>query len=795
MITPFNTGWRFIKGDPDDAERPDFDDSGWESVRVPHDWAIEGPFDKQNDLQITTVVQDGETKASGHSGRTGGLPHVGKGWYRKSFYVRKSDMGKRFFVEFDGVMCNSRVYLNGKSVGAWPYGYASFCFELTDHLRFDAENMLAVSIDVKSDASRWYPGAGIYRNVRLVVVNPIHVAHWGTYITTPDISEAEATVRVRTEIQNQSGQAEDVELKTDILDLDGKQVASINSTERVETAATVEQVLRVKNPMLWSTTSPQIYKAVSNVMVNSKTVDSYETAFGIRKIRFDKDNGFFLNDRHLKLNGVCMHHDLGPLGSAVNRRAIERQLEILKEMGCNALRTSHNPPAPEVLEVCDRMGIVVIDEAFDEWRIAKCENGYNSLFDEWAEKDLRAFIRRDRNHPCVTMWSIGNEIPEQGQPDGAEVAKFLVDICHDEDPTRPTTSGLNSSDEAIKHGFADVLDVPGWNYKPGRYREYHEAHPEWPTYGSETGSCVSTRGEYYFPVREERNSRMEHESLQVSSYDMSSPDWAYAPDIEFAGQDECPSICGEFVWTGFDYLGEPTPYNHKWPSRSSYFGIVDLCGLPKDRYYSYRNRWRPDVETLHIFPHWNWEGREDEITPVHCYTNHDAAELFLNGRSQGVRRKEKDSVYDRYRLRWNDVKYEPGTLKVVALDRRGRPAGEAETKTAGAPAIVELLPDRSKIAADGKDLSFVTVKVTDAEGVLCPLADNLINFNIEGPGRIAAVGNGDPTSTESFVSNHRRAFHGMCMLMAASEEGASGQMTIRASSDGLSTSEVTIALT
>ena len=537
--------------------------------------------------------------------------------------------------------------------------------------------------------------------------------------------------------------------------------------------------------MLWSTASPDLYRAVSNVIVDDEPVDEYETTFGIREVRFDKDKGFLLNGRQVKLNGVCMHHDLGPLGAAVNTRAIERQWEILIDMGCNALRTSHNPPAPEVLEICDRMGVVVIDEAFDEWRLGKCENGYNVLFDEWAEKDLRSFIRRDRNHPSVIMWSIGNEIREQGSEKGAEVAKFLVDICHDEDPTRPTTAGFNSPDGAMENGLADVVDVPGWNYRPHMYGEYHRDHPDWPTYGSETESCVSTRGEYHFPAVEEKTARKEHDSLQVSSYDMCSPTWGYAPDIEFAAQDDCPFIFGQFVWTGFDYLGEPTPYNHRWPSRSSYFGIVDLCGLPKDRYYSYRSRWRPDVETLHILPHWNWEGREGETTPVHCYTNYDSAELFLNGKSQGVRRKDRDSVYDRYRLRWNDVKYEPGVLKVVALDREGRPVAEGEMRTAGAPARIELAPDRSSIMADGKDLSFITVRITDAGGILCPLSDNLVRFDLEGPGRILAVGNGDPTSTEPFVSDHRRAFHGLCMLIVASVEGSTGPLRIRASSEGL----------
>lgn len=785
QVVPFNAGWKFLKSDLDGAASPDFDDSGWEDVNVPHDWAIQGPFDKNNDRQVTKVIEDGEERLAERIGRTGCLPHVGQGWYRKSFSVRGGHRGKRLFIECDGIMANSEVYLNGEFVGAWPYGYASFCFELTEHIQFDDENVLAVRVDVKPNASRWYPGAGIYRNVRLVIVNPVHVAHWGTYITTPEISDSRATARVQTDIQNQSGRAGDVKLKTEIMDPLGRLVAAASSQEHIVSSTTFEQTFCVDDPMLWSNNTPHLYKAVSSVIVSDKIVDHYETTFGIREIRFDPNEGFLLNGQRLRLNGVCMHHDLGPLGAAVNRRAIERQWEILTEMGCNALRTSHNPHAPEVLETCDRMGILVIDEAFDEWRWAKCENGYNSLFDEWAERDLRAMIKRDRNHPSVIMWSIGNEIREQGQEDGgAEVAQFLTDICHDEDPTRPTTAGFNRPDEAIKNGLADAVDIPGLNYRHFKYEEYHRDHPDWVLYGSETASTVSTRGEYHFPMQREEGDEAKRETQQVSSYDLASPEWGYLPDDEFAAQDACPFIFGEFVWTGFDYLGEPTPYNREWPSRSSYFGIVDLCGLPKDRYYLYRSKWS-EKATLHLLPHWNWEGREGEITPVYCYTNFDAAELFLNGKSLGVRRKERDSTHKRYRIVWDDVKYEPGTLRVVALDSEGNPAVEKEVRTAGSPAQIELLPDRTEITADGQDLSYITVKVTDAEGNLCPLADNLVHFDLEGPGKIAAVGNGDATSTEPFVAPHRKAFHGMCMLILCSDAGATGRIRVTAASEGL----------
>jgi beta-galactosidase len=525
------------------------------------------------------------------------------------------------------------------------------------------------------------------------------------------------------------------------------------------------------------------------VKVNGRKVDHDETIFGIREVRFDPNTGFFLNGRNLKLKGVCMHHDLGSLGIALNCRALERQLEILQEMGCNAIRTSHNPPAPELLDLSDAMGFLVIDEAFDEWKIGKVDNGYHLLFDEWAEKDLRAMIKRDRNHPCVIMWSIGNEVREQRSETGAEAAKFLTEIAHDEDPTRPVTAGFNHSDPAIKHGLAAVVDIPGWNYKPFKYAQYHADHPEWAMYGSETESCVSTRGEYYFPVEEERDNW--RETLQVSSYDLAAAPWGYPPDYELKAQEECPFIMGEFVWTGFDYLGEPTPYKQEWPSRSSYFGIIDLCGFPKDRYYLYQSQWS-EKKVLHLLPHWNWEGREGEITPVHCYTNYEAAELFLNGRSLGIRRKNPDGLFDRYRLIWEDVRYEPGSLKVAAYDQHGQIAAEKEVKTAGSPAQILLLPDRTTISNDRRDLSFMTVKIVDDEGDLCPLADNLVQFRLNGPGEIVAVDNGDPTGLEPFIADYRRAFHGLCLLVVKAVKDASGEIRISASSENLQGSETVI---
>jgi len=788
-VVLLDSGWRFTRSDPEAAADASLDDSDWERVRVPHDWAITGPFDRENDLQIAMIWEDGERKPSEHTGRTGGLPHVGLGWYRKTFTAPDGSEGKRFFVEFDGVMSHSTVYVNGQEVGSWPYGYASFCFEITDHVRLDGENVLAVRVDNPPSASRWYPGAGIYRNVRLTIVNPVHVAHWGTYITyinAPDVVGDEATVTVRTEVVNQGDGPSEVELTTEIVDPADRQVGTVSSTHTVSEAECVEHTVRVRDARRWDVDDPQLHQAASKLVVNGEVVDRYVTPFGVREIAFDANDGFSLNGRRLQLKGVCLHHDLGPLGAAVSRRAIERQLEMLKEMGCNAIRTSHNPPAPELLELCDTMGFVVIDEAFDEWKSGKCENGYHTLFDEWAEKDLVAMIRRDRNHPCIIMWSIGNEIGEQRAEGGAEVAQFLTDICHREDPTRPVTAALNQSDDAIKNGLADVVDVPGWNYKCQMYQKYREEHPEWVQYGSETESCVSSRGEYYFPVAEEKDVR--RETLQVTSYDVADPGWGYPPDYEFKALEECPSMLGEFVWTGFDYLGEPTPYKEEWPSRSSYFGIIDLCGLPKDRYYLYQSHWS-DREVLHLLPHWNWEGREGETTPVHCYTSYDSAELFLNGRSLGVRKKDPEGVYERYRLIWEDVRYEPGELKVVALDDAGRPAAEKLIRTAGAPARIELAPDRREIQANGADLSFITVRITDEDGNVCPVADNLVRFELEGPGEIVAVGNGNAASTEPFVADYRKAFHGLCVVIVRSTEEGEGEVRVRAVSDGLREAE------
>jgi len=779
--------WKFIKADPPHAVLLNYDDRAWETVAVPHDWAIKGPFDKMIDAQTVTVSEDGEKKSALRVGRTGSLPWTGIGWYRKKFFIPNTERDQSVFIEFDGAMSHAVVYLNGDSVGTWPYGYSSFSFDLSNKIVFGKENLLAVRLENMEESSRWYPGAGIYRNVRLVLTNPVHVKHWGSYIVTPSVSKMQATVRIATEISDQNRQAAKVRLVTLIVDPGGKVLQTLTSVFRLKKDTTVAQQSTVINPHLWDTQTPSLYKAITKIFSGSQLIDQYETPFGIRSISFDSNKGFLLNGIPTKINGVCNHHDLGPLGIAINYRALERQLQLLKEMGCNAIRTSHNPPAPELLDLCDRMGFIVMDEAFDEWKIPKCKNGYNKLFAQWAEKDLRSMIKRDRNHPCVVLWSIGNEVPEQGNKDGAKTAKFLVDIVHSEDPTRLTVSGFNSIDNAIKNGLAGVVDVVGVNYRTYRYQQLHAQHPEWRLLGSETNSTISSRGEYMFPVIQRKNYR--YANNQCSSYDMEMPGWGNAPDVEFALQDDYDFVSGEFVWTGFDYLGEPTPYNNNWPSHSSYFGIIDLAGIPKDRYYLYQSQWS-DKKVLHLLPHWNWKGREGEITPVYCYTSYSSAELFVNGKSQGVQRKDT-SLYGRYRLRWDSVRYEPGEIKVVAYDNNGRKADVVTERTAGDPFRLELLADRTMIKAGGNDLSFVTVRVLDKNGNICPVADNNIFFNVGGAGSIRGVANGDPTNIQSLAGHEMKAFNGQCVVVIQSAEH-SGIIKLTASSAGLQKATISL---
>jgi beta-galactosidase len=788
----FNDGWRFYKGEAEGAEQPSFDDSKWTELRLPHDWAIEGPFDP---------------KLNPH---TGALPIFGTGWYRKAFTLPENVKDRYFSIEFDGAMSNAHVWLNGHELGSRPYGYIGFGFDLTPYLHFgNEENVLAVQLTPEDHSSRWYPGAGIYRNVWLDVTSSVHVARWGVYVTTPNVTDDGATVAVKTELRNRRNVEAKVSLRTSILDDNRKQVSVKTTTASIGPGAsqTIASGLHISRPQRWDIDHPYLYTLVSEVLDGKRVIDRYETPFGVRTIAFyngkfrmdmPRAYGFFLNGRYLKLQGVCNHHDLGALGAAVNRRATERQLEIMKAAGVNAIRTSHNPPSPELLDLADRMGLLVMDEAFDMWRIPKVPNGYSKYYDQWSEQDIRDMVRRDRNHPSIIMWSIGNEIPEQRQADGWKEAKRLVEFVHQEDATRPTTSAFNNWDDAIKNKLADQVDLPGFNYQPMHYEEIMKDHPKWIIFGSETESCVSSRGTYHLPIEKYEK----HESLQLSSYDIIAPRWAYCPDVEFAAQDRFPQVLGEFVWTGFDYIGEPTPYfgrnannEHDWPARSSYFGFVDLAGFPKDRYYLYQSVWTKKP-MVHLLPHWNWQ--EGQTIPVMVYSNGDEVDLFLNGKSLGRKKRFSQSIelpvgqkvspdgkyVTKYRLEWQ-VPFEPGTLKAVAY-QNGKEVASDEMRTAGPAQKVKLIPDRNVIRADGDDLSFITVRIEDKDGNLVPMADNLVRFSLTGPGEIAAVDNGNAATVEPFHADQRKAFNGLALLIVRSRDGQGGQIQVAAKSDGLS---------
>ncbi len=777
--------WKFTKGDNGDASQINFNDSKWESVTVPHDWAIYGPFDLHIDAYISKITQNNETKESMKAGRTGSLPFVGIGWYRLKFDVPELKAGKKVTLLFDGAMSHAQVFVNGQQVGNWPYGYSSFHFDITPFLKGPKENILAVRLENMEKQSRWYPGAGLYRNVHLIVTEETHIPVWGTYLTTPNVTSKSATVNLKTAVEART--AANLKVETEIFDASGKSVGSTVSEKTNFDHQPFEQSIQVVQPNLWSPESPVMYSAVTKIFQDKELKDIYTTRFGIRSVKFEPGQGFFLNGEKRIFNGVCLHHDQGPIGTAVNISALRRELAILKDMGCNAIRTSHNPPAPELLNLCDEMGFMVIDESFDEWKRAKVSNGYHLFFDEWAEKDMVNLLHRDRNHPSIVLWSIGNEIGEQGDPDGGKRAEFLQNICHREDPSRLVTAGMDRLGEDLKNFVAPVLDVPGFNYKPMRYERAFAKFPQRLIYGSETASTISSRGVYKFPVVFDKMKT--YEDAQCSSYDFSACNWSQVPDDEFVKQDDLSYMMGEFVWTGFDYLGEPTPYDESMRAHSSYFGICDLAGIPKDRFYLYRSRWNAGKETLHLLPHWTWPGREGQITPVFCYTNYPSAELFINGKSMGKQTKSNDSNQTRYRLMWNDVKYEPGTLKVVAYDKNGKAVATKEVRTAGKPHHIELAADRTTILADGKELAFVLVKVVDANGNLCPDGDNLLKFSVTGQGGYRAVANGDPTNLEQFHLPQMHAFHGMLTAVVQSTEKP-GSMTLKVESSGLETATI-----
>lgn len=780
-------GWKFTKGEISNAEMPAFNDAKWETVDIPHDWAIFGPFDKNNDLQNVAVTQNFETQASLKTGRTGGLPYVGIGWYRTTFH---STPGKQTTLIFDGAMSEARVFVNGKEACFWPCGYNSFYCDVTSLVNEDGKNnTLAVRLENRPQSSRWYPGAGLYRNVHVVTTEKIHVPVWGTQITTPYVKDEYASVCLRTTILN-AGKTE-LTVVTDIMDADGQVVSTKTNKGVINHDQPFTQNFIVERPKLWSPETPVLYKAVSKIYSGDTLLDTYSTRFGIRTIEYIADKGFYLNGKQRKFQGVCNHHDLGPLGAAINVAALRHQLTLLKEMGCDAIRTSHNMPAPELVELCDEMGFMMMLEPFDEWDIAKCDNGYHRFFNEWAEKDMVNMLRQYRNNPCVVMWSIGNEVPTQWSPEGYKVAKFLQDICHREDPTRPVTCGMDQVKSVLANGFAAMLDIPGLNYRAHLYDEAYERLPQNIILGSETSSTVSSRGVYKFPV--ERKAGAMYDDHQSSSYDLEYCNWSNIPDIDFARAEDHEWTIGQFVWTGFDYLGEPSPYDtNAWPNHSSMFGIIDLASIPKDRYYLYRSVWNKEAETLHILPHWNWEGREGEKTPVFVYTNYPSAELFINGKSYGRQTKHKNgTVENRYRLMWYDAVYQPGEVRVVAYDEQGNPVAEKTVRTAGKPHHIELVTDRSSLQADGKDLAYVTLRIVDKDGNLCPNDGRLVSFKVKGAGKYRASANGDPTCLDLFHKPEMHAFGGMLTVIVQSGE-KTGEIELQATAKGIKTGTIRI---
>lgn len=790
--------WHFTRTDNPGFSSADVDTKSWQQVTVPHDWAIYGPFSWDNDKQNVAIVQDGQKEAMEHAGRTGGLPFVGTGWYRTQFNTPDSISGKKVVLKFDGAMSHAKVYVNGHEVGYWPYGYNSFYFDITDKLNPSGSNTLAVRLENLPESSRWYPGAGLYRNVHLITTSKANIPVWGTFITTPEINKEFARVEMKTKLDI-PGLPEDYSLKTVIYDPQGRVVAeqTQKADQIVYNDNNVATTLIIKQPQLWDLDTPNLYEAKSYLYKGDQLEDVYSTTFGIRSIEIVPGDGFHLNGRRVQFKGVCNHHDLGPLGAAVNDAAIRRQVRILKDMGCNAIRTSHNMPAPELVKACNEMGMMLMPESFDEWRRPKVKNGYNLLFDEWAEKDLVNLIHHYRNDPSVVMWCVGNEVSEQWHEGDCKTALYLQNIAHREDPTRPVTQGMDAPDAVVNNNFAAVMDVAGFNYRPHKYQTNYLKLPQQNILGTETVSTVSSRGVYKFPV--ERKAMATYDDHQSSSYDVEHCGWSELPEDDFIMNEDLKYCMGEFVWTGFDYLGEPTPYYTNWPSHSSLFGIIDLGGIPKDRYYLYRSHWNPEAETLHILPHWTWPGREGETTPVFVYTNYPEAELFINGKSQGRRKKDLsigiDSTYTdsakasferqkRYRLMWLDTKYEPGTVKVVAYDINGNAVAEKEISTAGKPYAIKLIPDRTQLKADGKDMAFVTVQVVDKEGRLVPHASNKVRFKVSGSGTHHALANGNPSSLESFQGNEMSVFNGQLTEVVKADEKA-GRIVLVATAPGL----------
>lgn len=802
--------WKFAKVDSTGTQ------GTWQNVRVPHDWAIHEPFSRDNDLQIVAVEQNGEKEETAKTGRTGGLPYMGRGVYTTTFQVADTT-AQNFTFLFDGAMSNPKVTLNGKFIGEWRYGYNSFHISVPTGLMRPGENTLKVELENKPMSSRWYPGAGLYRNVHLISTSKIHIPVWGTYITTPNVSAEEATVRLITNIEG-AAKGKAVNVRTDIIDPNGTIVATNNSIYYSQGQPFTQNFL-VKNPQRWSPDTPWLYKAHTTLTVDGNNVDEYTTRFGIRSLEYIPEKGFFLNGEYTKFKGVCNHHDLGSLGAAVNRAGLRHQIEMLKDMGANAIRTSHNMPAPELVELCDEMGMMLMVEPFDDWSFRpKSLNGYGSIFNDWAERDMINMLHHYRNNASVVMWSIGNEVPSQWGPDGVQELQMLLNITHREDPTRPVTCGMDQVDAVLTNGFASALDIPGFNYKPQYYLRAYRTLPQKIVLGSETASTVSSRGCYMFPMQLKANA--EHPNHQSSSYGTEFCYWSNIPDLDFAMDDDYPWMIGQFVWTGFDYLGEPTPYDtDAWPNHSSVFGIIDLASLPKDSYYLYRSQWNKKDATLHILPHWNWKGREGETTPVVVYTSWPKAELFINGKSMGIKEKaahkpidmsgiENLSYWDRvsaeelcrkidreamsrYRLIWDDVVYQPGEVKVVAYDENGKAVDEAVRRTTGKARQIVLTPNRQEIVADGNDLVYVTVEVADKDGNFVPTDNRLVNFKVSGAAEFLATANGDPTCLLPFDAPRMHLFSGAATVILRAGT-TPGDASLTVSGKGVKPATITI---
>lgn len=758
----------------------DFSRNGecWQRVQIPHDWAISGPFNKKWDLQVVAIEQNGETEKTEKSGRSGALPWIGKGVYQTSLVLPKGY--KRAVIVFDGAMSEPTVRVNGKNVGKWAYGYNAFRIDITPYVKFGGKkNRVEVSLNNVEESSRWYPGAGIYRPVNVELYGDVNFSTWDTFARTLSANSEEAQIAVDARMEgNYSSRG------YTIVTLMDKDCHVVDKRKVKSETADVKAILKVSKPHLWTPETPYLYQVKLVRYEENKIVDEQLVKTGIRTISVSRENGFQLNGITRKIKGVCLHHDLGPLGVAENKAALIRQIKMMKAMGCDAIRTAHNMPSTMQMELCDSLGMMVMAESFDMWLYPKCKNGYARFFKEWSDKDIINLVKHHRNHPSIIMWSIGNEIPEQKSKNGAEIARHLQSICHQYDPTRPVTQGMDKADAALKNGVAQVMDVPGFNYRVFKYHNNIKQLPQGFLLGSETSSTVSSRGVYKFPVEVAKDK--EYPDGQCSSYDVESCSWSNLPDDDWKMQDDYSWVIGEFVWAGYDYLGEPTPYDTYWPSRSSYFGICDLAGLPKDRYYMYRARWNNRQHTTHLLPHWNWHGREGQVTPVYCYTDGVEGELFINGKSQGRVRKNISSRLDRYRLRWNDVKYEPGEIRVVTYNQYGDKVGEDVRHTAGEPTrmIFDVeCPDHDAVCgdkdgvaqlpvlyADGNDLAFVTVSLVDKDGNECPLADDELTFEVIGTGSFKAVCNGDATSLESFTYPKMKLFNGKLVVIIQSKK-------------------------